>query len=100
MARGETKERGATRADSSRGDGAPSSRDVIGRQREEFGGLNWGAAFFGWLVAIGVASLLTAILSAAGAAIPRSGDVREARPRADSLETKGGVPPLWWTSAD
>jgi len=69
MARGETKERGATRADSSRGDGAPSSRDVIGRQREEFGGLNWGAAFFGWLVAIGVASLLTAILSAAGAAI-------------------------------
>ena len=39
------------------------------RQREEFGGLNWGAAFFGWLVAVGVATLLTAILSAAGAAI-------------------------------
>lgn len=68
MARGQTEERGATRADS-RGDGSPAPRDAANRQREEFGGLNWGSAFFGWLVAIGVASLLTAILSAAGAAI-------------------------------
>jgi MFS family permease len=44
-------------------------RDTHARQRDEFGGLNWGAAFFGWLVAVGVATLLTAILSAAGAAI-------------------------------
>ena len=44
-------------------------RDVASRQREEHGGLNWGAAFFGWLVSIGVASLLIAVLSAAGAAI-------------------------------
>jgi hypothetical protein len=43
--------------------------EVHARQREEYGGLNWGSAFFGWLVAIGVASLLTAILSAAGTAI-------------------------------
>ena len=39
------------------------------RQRGEFGGFNFGAAFFGWLVAIGVAALLTALLTAAGAAI-------------------------------
>ena len=39
------------------------------RQRDEYGGINWGAAFFGWLVAIGVAALLTAILAAAGAAV-------------------------------
>lgn len=39
------------------------------RQRDEFGGFNLGAAFFGWLVAIGIAVLLTALLSAAGAAI-------------------------------
>jgi hypothetical protein len=39
------------------------------RQRDEFGGINWGASFFGWLVAVGVAALLTAILAAAGAAI-------------------------------
>jgi amino acid transporter len=44
-------------------------RDVRARQREEFGGINWGAAFFGWLVAVGVAVLLTGILAAAGAAI-------------------------------
>jgi hypothetical protein len=44
-------------------------QDTHARQRDEFGGLNWGAAFFGWLVAVGVATLLTAILSAAGAAI-------------------------------
>ena len=66
-----TKERGATRAQTTRGNGAPApfSRDVHARQREEFGGINWGAAFFGWLVAIGVAALLTAILSAAGTAV-------------------------------
>jgi hypothetical protein len=39
------------------------------RQRDEFGGMNWGASFFGWLVAVGVATLLTALLVAAGAAI-------------------------------
>ena len=39
------------------------------RQRDEFGGVNWGASFFGWLVAVGVATLLTALLVAAGAAV-------------------------------
>ena len=39
------------------------------RQRDEFGGVNWGASFFGWLVAVGVAALLTSVLVAAGAAI-------------------------------
>jgi hypothetical protein len=39
------------------------------RQREEFGGVNWGAAFFGWLVSVGLGSLLVAVLAAAGAAV-------------------------------
>jgi len=39
------------------------------RQRDEYGGINWGAAFFGWLVAVGIGVLLTALLSAAGTAI-------------------------------
>jgi len=39
------------------------------RQRDEYGGVNWGASFFGWLVAVGVAALLTSLLVAAGAAI-------------------------------
>jgi hypothetical protein len=67
MARGTTQER-------TRGAVAPRERangyhEVHARQREEYGGLHWGSAFFGWLSAIGVAALLTAILSAAGAAI-------------------------------
>ncbi len=49
--------------------GADTMRDVRARQREKYGGINWGAAFFGWLVAVGVAVLLTGILAAAGAAI-------------------------------
>ncbi|MFL5885433.1 MAG: hypothetical protein ACJ77M_10215 [Thermoleophilaceae bacterium] len=39
------------------------------RARDEFGGINWGAAFFGWLVATGLATILVAIEYAAGAAI-------------------------------
>src|SRR5215208_3944883 len=71
MARTSTHERGAVRERN--GSPATAPRDVTARQREEYGGLNWGAGFFGWLVAIGVASLLIAILSAAGAAIGLTG---------------------------
>jgi hypothetical protein len=44
-------------------------RAMRARQREEFGGINWGAAFFGWLVAVGLGALLVGILAAAGAAV-------------------------------
>jgi hypothetical protein len=44
-------------------------RTVRARQREEFGGINWGAAFFGWLVAVGLGALLVGLLAAAGAAV-------------------------------
>jgi hypothetical protein len=44
-------------------------RAARARQRDEFGGINWGAAFFGWLVAVGLGSLLLGIVAAAGAAI-------------------------------
>jgi hypothetical protein len=44
-------------------------RAIRARQREEFGGVNWGAAFFGWLVAIGLGALLVGLLAAAGAAV-------------------------------
>jgi hypothetical protein len=27
------------------------------RQHKRFGGLNWGASFFGWLVAVGITAL-------------------------------------------
>jgi hypothetical protein len=44
-------------------------RAVRARQREEYGGVNWGAAFFGWLVAIGLGALLVGLLAAMGAAV-------------------------------
>ncbi|GAB3837565.1 hypothetical protein ACFPIJ_16610 [Dactylosporangium cerinum] len=42
---------------------------VIAREEERYGGVKIGAAFFGWLTAIGMAVLLTALISAAGTAI-------------------------------
>ena len=37
--------------------------------RDKFGGINWGAAFFGWLVAVALAILLTSIAGAIAAGI-------------------------------
>jgi MFS family permease len=67
-------------------------RTSVRRQREEFGGLNWGSAFFGWLVAIGIATLLTALLSAAGAAVGLTkASTQDAADNADTLGIVGGV---------
>ena len=52
-------------ARASRGPG----RDAVDAQHDRFGGIKWGAAFFGWLSANGLAVLLIAIVSAAGVAI-------------------------------
>jgi hypothetical protein len=52
-----------------RSNAAPGRREVLERQREEFGGFSWGSAFFGWLSAIGVATLLIGIIAATGAAV-------------------------------
>ncbi len=60
------------------------------RQRDKFGGINWGAAFFGWLVAVGIGALLTALLSAAGAAIALS-ELESADEALGSSETIGVV---------
>lgn len=69
-----------------------AGRDAHLQQRDEFGGLNWGSAFFGWLVAIGVATLLTAILSAAGAAIGLTKtSPSQASSSADTIGIVGGV---------
>src|SRR3954470_22084940 len=51
------------------GDAVVLDRNARLRQRDEYGGFNFGAAFFGWLVAIGMAVILTAIVGAAGAAL-------------------------------
>lgn len=62
------------------------------RQHEEFGGFNWGASFFGWLVAVGITALLTALLSAAGAAIGLTElSESDARSSADTISIVGGA---------
>jgi hypothetical protein len=58
------------------------------RQRDEFGGLNWGASFFGWLVAVGVAAIMTALFTAAGAAV---GLTAPGTADPDSIGLGGGI---------
>ncbi len=43
--------------------------EVVAAQKERFGGMKLGSAFFGWLTATGLAVLLTALLSAVGAGV-------------------------------
>ena len=66
--------------------------DARARQREEFGGVNWGSAFFGWLVAVGMAAILLGLLSAAGAAFGLS-DVSdsEAKQNAETIGIIGAI---------
>jgi hypothetical protein len=72
--------------------GMPRARDVRARQREEYGGINWGAAFFGWLVAVGMAAILLSLLSAAGAAFGLSEiNEAEAEENAETIGIVGGI---------
>jgi len=68
----------------------PDHRTVVARQRDEHGGIKIGSAFFGWLSAMGMTVLLTALVVAAGTALAVSTntDVQGA-----SAETVG------WTGA-
>jgi hypothetical protein len=62
------------------------------RQRDEFGGINWGASFFGWLVAVGVAALLVALLAAAGAAVGLTATTEsDITSNAEELSLGGGI---------
>jgi hypothetical protein len=54
------------RYDDSSGSSAKNTEDL---RREEYGGFNAGAAFFGWLVAIALTVLLASILGAIAAAL-------------------------------
>ena len=61
-------------------------------QHAEYGGFNFGAAFFGWLVAIGLTALLTALLGAAGAAIGLTEvSDAEAQANAETISIVGGA---------
>jgi hypothetical protein len=67
-------------------------KEMQKRQRDEFGGLHWGSAFFGWLVAVGIATLLTALLSAAGAAVGLTqASAEDATGNAGTIGIVGGI---------
>lgn len=48
---------------------AATRETVVAREKEQFGGIKLGSAFFGWLTATGMAVLLTALVAAAGTAV-------------------------------
>lgn len=66
-------------------------REVVGLQKERFGGMKFGAAFFGWLTASGTAVLLTALLAAAGTALGLGNNVQVPDPNTQTGQTIGLV---------
>jgi hypothetical protein len=65
---------------------------VVAREKERYGGIKWGAAFFGWLTATGTAVILTAVLAAAGAAVGVStGTVAGDAQKAGTLGVAGAI---------
>ena len=71
-----------------------TARDAVDAQRSRYGGIKWGAAFFGWLSANGLAVLLVALLSAAGVAIGLTQGVPstdDAVQEADTIGVVGGI---------
>jgi amino acid transporter len=73
------------------------ARDAVDAQHERFGGIKWGAAFFGWLSANGLAVILLALLSAAGVAFgltqvsSASQAADQATAQADTIGIAGGI---------
>jgi heme/copper-type cytochrome/quinol oxidase subunit 2 len=67
--------------------------EVIARQKERYGGVKIGSAFFGWLTAMGTAVLLTALVAAAGAAVGLgvAGSTDEAAKAANQNATTVGL---------
>ncbi|WP_255769794.1 hypothetical protein [Pseudarthrobacter sulfonivorans] len=63
---------------------------AVAREKEQFGGVKVGSAFFGWLAATGMAVLLTAFVAAAGTAVglANHADVNEA---VNQMATNGTV---------
>ncbi|WP_091377256.1 hypothetical protein [Geodermatophilus sp. DSM 45219] len=74
-----------------------AARDAVDAQHDRFGGIKWGAAFFGWLSANGLAVILLAILSAAGVAFGLSQvstadqAAQQATAQADTIGITGGI---------
>jgi hypothetical protein len=67
-------------------------RDADDRAHARFGGIKWGAAFFGWLSANGLNVILLALATAAGAAVGLTETTTaEARSNAETIGIVGGI---------
>ena len=85
--------------DPTRGDSAAHEdrSTVVGREEDEHGGIKIGSAFFGWLTAVGMAVLLTAVAAAAGTAfgVASGTDLGQAADsataQADTVGLVGGI---------
>ncbi len=68
------------------------AHEHVARQHEFYGGFKWGAAFFGWLSAIGFTVLLLAIASAAGVALGFAAEDTDAsNPDAETVGLVGAI---------
>jgi uncharacterized membrane protein len=97
-ARTDTARTDTARTDTVRTDGATvtrgAGRDAVAAQHARFGGIKWGAAFFGWLSANGLAVILIALLSAGGVALGLANNVNtadEAARQASQIGIGGGI---------
>ncbi|WP_246081139.1 hypothetical protein [Modestobacter altitudinis] len=77
--------------DRHRGLGRTDRQQVIAAQQARYGGISWGAAFFGWLSANGMAVILIALLSAGGLAFGLSDAVSSVDEAADSAASGIGL---------
>jgi hypothetical protein len=57
----------------------PTGRDLVRQQKDQFGGMKFGACFFGWLTATGTAVLLTGLLTAVGLGVGTQQDLTAAQ---------------------
>jgi hypothetical protein len=69
---------------------------VLAREHEEFGGMKFGSAFFGWLAAMGTAVILTALAAAVGTAVGL-GTETSAEEAADAVSASAET--VGWVSA-
>lgn len=66
-------------------------REVIAREKEEYGGIKWGSAFFGWLTAVGTGVLLTALVAGTGTALGLAADTTAQEAAEDAVQDASTV---------
>ena len=66
-------------------------REVVGRQKDAFGGMKFGSCFFGWLTASGTAVLLVALVTGVGQRSGLSQNVDVTNPTTAQTESIGFI---------